>query len=135
MAMTKCYASSSKTPALGSHPEKQQHIFEAFQQADGSTKSKYGGTGLGLSISRELAKLLGGEISLTSVVNEGSEFTLFLPARASAESLSKRPISSGIRENLSKTTVGCPRPFHQYGHSLKALPTTETVFGKRTKRS
>lgn len=90
---------------IGIPKDKQALIFEAFQQADGSTRRKFGGTGLGLSISRELAKLLGGEIELSSKENVGSEFIFTLPLERSAKPKSAEPMF------VSREEVVAPVPF------------------------
>jgi len=86
---------------IGIADSKQGIIFKAFQQADGSTKRKYGGTGLGLSISRELAQALGGEIQLQSEEGKGSRFTFRLPVKF--DPFGAVPHSKGAAERRSRS--------------------------------
>jgi CheY-like chemotaxis protein/two-component sensor histidine kinase len=87
---------------IGMTPEQQGKLFEEFTQADSSTARQYGGTGLGLAITRKLARMMGGEVTVTSEPGKGSVFTVRLPA--SADALAKRSIGSDGRRPPS---TGC----------------------------
>lgn len=89
---------------IGIPKDKFQVIFEAFQQVNGSINRKYGGTGLGLSISLQLAKLLGGDITVESVENQGTTFTFFLPPMMPDNS-EKSPISTNPKPTESANKI------------------------------
>lgn len=90
---------------IGMTPEQLGKLFQAFQQADASTTRKYGGTGLGLAITRHFCQMLGGDVSVTSQLGQGSTFTIVLPADSVVPSSATKASSSGTTTTIPKLPV------------------------------
>ena len=124
---------SVQDTGIGIPKEKQAAVWEAFQQADGSTSREYGGTGLGLTITRELVHLLGGEVQLSSETGQGSTFTLFLPCDGVVTGNDDRAEASVATEGplAQPTKQAIPKSSKKGGRSRKETSIADTLSSER----